>query len=315
MSLADYGRACSASRIFCGVRVAVTGSHGFIGTALVTRLADLDHDVVRVVRSSPGPDDMAWDPRAGRLEASDLIGVDAVVNLAGAGVGDKRWTEDYRRVIRESRTKGTGLLSEAIASVQGGPRALLSASGIDFYGDRGDEQLDERSAPGSGFLSGVVRDWEASTEAAEAAGTRVVHLRSGVVLAPHGGALDRMLTFFRLGMGGRFGSGRQWFSWISLHDEIAAITWLLDSEVSGPVNLTAPHPVTNAEFADTLGDVLRRPTILPVPALVPKLMLGRERAGVLLFESKRVVPKVLEADGFAFAHPELSTALRAELGR
>ncbi|MGI9031619.1 MAG: TIGR01777 family oxidoreductase [Ilumatobacteraceae bacterium] len=296
------------------MRIAITGSHGLIGTALIDRLAAVGHDVARVVRSSPGADDIEWDPAAGRLEASDLIGVDAVVNLAGAGIGDHRWTDEYRREIRESRTKATALIARAIAEVDGGPKILLSGSAIGFYGDRGEEELDESSTPGEDFLAGVVRDWEASAAAAEPV-ARVVHLRSGIVLAGHGGALAKMLPLFKFGAGGKFGSGRQWMSWVSLTDEVGAIVHLLDSEVSGPVNLTAPEPVTNKRFADTVGEVLRRPTFLPVPEFGPKLLLGSERAESLLFVSQRVAPKVLLDDGYAFAHLDLASALHAELGR
>ncbi len=204
---------------------------------------------------------------------------------------------------------------ESIAAIEGGPRVLLSGSAIGFYGDRGDEELDEASAPGVGFLPEVAVDWEASTAVAETAGARVVHLRTGIVLSKEGGALGKMLPLFKLGLGGRFGSGRQWFSWISVHDEVGAIVHLLASEVSGPVNLTAPAPVTNSQFVDTLGDVLHRPTFLPVPAFGPQLLLGGERADAMLFGSQRVRPKVLEADGYTFAHPDLDTALRAQLGR
>ncbi len=296
------------------VRIAITGSHGLIGTALTTRLVALGHDVVRLVRSSAGPDDIAWDPTAGRLEASDLIGIDAVVNLAGAGIGDQRWTDDYRREVTQSRTRSTALIAESIAAIEGGPTVLLSGSAIGFYGDRGDEELDESSPPGDGFLAEVAGDWEASTAAAPAS-TRVVHLRTGIVLAGHGGALAKMVPLFKLGAGGRFGSGRQWMSWISLTDEVGAIVHLLTSELAGPVNLTAPEPARNAEFADTLGEVLHRPTFLPVPAFGPKLLLGAERAESLLFDSQRVRPAALLGDGYQFTHPDLAGALRAELGR
>ena len=297
------------------MRVAISGSHGFIGSALIERLTELGHDVVRLARSVAGPDDISWDPSAGRLKASDLVGVDAVVNLAGAGIGDKRWTEDYKRQVKESRTTSTGLLSAAIASIDGGPRVLLSGSGVHFYGDRGDEEVDEQSTGGVGFLAEVCREWEASTAAAEAAGARVVYLRSGIVLAPGGGALAKMLPLFKLGLGGRFGSGQQWMSWISRDDHVAAIVHLLGSDVAGPVNMTSPYPVRNADFADTLGDVLRRPTVLPVPSFGPKLVLGAERADAMLFDSIRVRPRVLQRSGFAFAHPDLTTALRAQLDR
>ena len=296
------------------MRIAITGSHGLIGTALVARLAGLGHDVVRLVRSSARPDDNLWDPAAGRLEASDLIGGDAVVNLAGAGIGDHRWTSEYRRELVQSRTRATTLLAESIAKVDGGPQVLLSGSGVHYYGDRGDEDLDETSSGGTGFLPGLAAAWEASTVAAMSK-ARVVHLRTGIVLAGHGGALAKMLPPFKLGLGGRFGSGRQWMSWISLTDEVGAIVHLLSSDLSGPVNLTAPTPVTNADFADTLGSVLHRPTVLPVPGFGPKLLLGGERAQALLFDSLKVHPAALVADGYEFEYPDLEDALHAALER
>ena len=295
------------------MRIAISGSNGFIGSALVERLGVLGHDVVRIVRSTAEAGDISWDPAAGRLKAADLIGVDAVVNLAGAGIGDKRWTEDYKRQIKESRTKSTALLSATIASIEGGPGVLLSASGVHVYGDRGDEEVDERSSDGTGFLAEVCREWEASTAPAEAAGVRVAYLRSGIVLAPSGGALAKMLPLFKLGLGGRFGSGRQWMSWISRDDHVAAIVHVLTNDVAGPVNMVGPRPVRNSTFADTLGDVLRRPTVLPVPAFGPKLLLGPERADAMLFDSIRVRPRVLEQSGFTFTHPDLEAALRAQL--
>ncbi len=253
-------------------------------------------------------------PASGRLDPAALAGVDAVVNLAGAGIGDHRWTDDYKRRVRESRTVGTRALAEAIAASDEGPKVLLSGSAVGYYGDRGDEVLDETSAPGDGFLASVARDWEAATAPADAAGARVVHLRTGIVLAEEGGALAKMLPLFKLGLGGRFGSGRQWMSWISIDDEAEAIIHLLTSDVAGPVNLTAPEPVTNAQLADTIGDVLRRPTVVPVPSFGPKLLLGGERAGALLLEGQRVLPRVLQADGYEFTHPTLERALRAAIG-
>ena len=291
------------------MRVAVTGSHGLIGSALLEHLAAAGHEGVRIVRGAPAAGEIGWDPVAG-LEPAALAGVDAVVNLAGAGIGDHRWSDAYKHMIRDSRTVGTRRLAEAIAAASDGPNVLLSGSGVHYYGDSGDEQLDESSSPGSGFLAGVVRDWEAATSPAATAGIRVVHLRSGVVLAKEGGALTKMLPLFKLGLGGRFGSGRQWMSWISIDDEAEAIVHLLASDVSGPVNLTAPEPVTNAQFTDTLGDVLHRPTIVPVPAFGPKLVLGAERATDMLFASLRVLPRVLQADGYAFKHATLERALR-----
>jgi uncharacterized protein (TIGR01777 family) len=297
------------------MRVAVTGSHGLIGSALTSHLAGAGHEVVRLVRSDPAPGDIEWDPRTGRLDQAALAGVDVVVNLAGAGIGDRRWTDDYKREIRDSRTRGTALVSDAIAAGEGRPPVLLSASAIDYYGDRGDEPVDESSPPGTTFLAEVCRDWEAATAAAESAGARVVHFRTGIVLAASGGALRKLLPLFKLGVGGRFGSGRQWMSWISLADELGAIEHLMASDVTGPVNLTAPASVTNEEFVKTLGRVLHRPAVIPVPRFGPSLIVGREAAETLLYTGQRVLPKVLQSDGYEFAHPELETALRAVLGR
>lgn len=298
------------------MRIGVTGSSGLIGTALVQRLRGEGHGVVRVVRRVAGADEIEWDPAADRLDPRALADLDAVVNLAGAGIGDRRWSEDYRREVVDSRVRSTTLLAGALAALDGeGPRTLLSGSAIGFYGDRGDEELDESSPPGSGFLADVCREWEASTAAAEKAGVRVVHLRTGIVLSESGGALAKLLPLFRLGLGGRFGSGRQWMSWITLADEVGAIVHLLASSVRGPVDLTAPEPCRNADFAGTLGRALGRPALVPVPAFGPKLLLGAERASALLFESQRVLPRVLLDDGFGFAHPTLEDGLRAVLGR
>lgn len=286
-----------------------------IGSALRARLAESGHDVLRLVRSAPGPGDISWDPQNGRLDAAALADVDAVVNLAGAGIGDHRWTDGYKRQIRESRVRGTTLLSEAIAANCPGRRVLLSSSAIDYYGAHDDEVLDESSPSGTTFLAGVCRDWEAATAAAESAGARVVHFRTGLVLSKSGGALKKLLRLFKLGLGGRFGSGRQWMSWISIDDEVRAIEHLLASDVAGPVNLTAPNPVTNADFTKVLGRVLDKPAIVPVPRFGPRLLVGREAAETLLYTGQRVVPGVLQADGFEFTHPELEPALRAILER
>ncbi len=297
------------------MRVAITGSSGLIGTALIEALRTGGHEPIPVRRGPAGPGEISWDPVAGTIDPAQLSGVDAVVHLAGAGIGDHRWTDDYKREIRESRTRTTNLISEAIAAADNGPRILLSGSAIGFYGSRGDEILDESSAAGSGFLAQICIDWEASTAVAMAAGVRVALLRTGIVLSPHGGALKKQLPLFRFGLGGKFGAGTQWQSWISIDDEVAAIVYLLEHEVDGPVNLTAPHPVTNAEFTKTLASVLKRPAILPVPSFGPKLLLGAELAQNLLFDGQRVVPAVLESSGYRFAHPDLETALRSLLGR
>jgi len=298
------------------MRVAITGVTGLIGSALKPHLESLGHEVIRVVRSTPSGTDIAWSPAEGRIDPHALDGIDAIVHLAGAGIGDKRWTDDYKRELLESRTKSTTLISEAIASADDGPKVFLSGSAIGIYGARGDEELTEASAAGDGFLADICVQWEASTKPAEDAGARVVHLRTGIVLSAKGGALKKQLPLFKFGLGGKMGSGDQWQSWISIDDEVAAITHLLNADTSGAVNLTAPKPVTNAEFTDTLGDVLRRPTILPIPKFGPKLVLGGELAQNLLFSGQRVLPAVLDADEtFTFQHPDLATALRALLGK
>lgn len=297
------------------MRVAITGSTGLIGTALRRHLTAAGHSVVPVVRGTPGAGEIGWDPAAGRIDAGELAGVDAVVHLSGAGIGDRRWTDAYKREILESRTRSTNLIAEAIAAVDDGPRILLSGSAIGFYGDRGDEELDETSPAGSGFLPEVVQAWEASTATAAAAGVRVALLRTGIVLSPDGGALKKQLPLFKLGLGGRFGDGSQWQSWVSITDEVRAIEHLLTSEVRGPVNLTAPAPVTNREFTRVLAEVLHRPAFVPIPAFGPKLALGGELAESLLFDSQRIHPRVLLGDGFRFEHADLETALRALLGR
>ena len=297
------------------MRVAITGASGLIGSALRARLGGQGHDVVPLVRRPATRGEITWDPEQGILDPADLAGVDAVVNLAGAGIAGHRWTDSYKRQILESRTRTTGLISEAIASAGNGPRVLLSGSGVDFYGAQDDEAVDESSPAGTGFLAEVCTAWEASTAAAEAAGVRVAHLRTSMVLSARGGALRKMLPLFKLGLGGRTGSGKQWVSWISIDDEIGAIEHLLNSDASGPVNLASPNPVTNADFARTLGHVLKRPAIVPLPPFAPKLVLGRELVDTLLVEGKRVLPRVLEVDGYVFAHPTLESALRAVLDR
>ena len=293
----------------------MTGSSGLIGSALIPHLEGLGHSVTKVVRSTPAAGEIGWDPDAGRLDANALRGIDAVVNLAGVGIGDHRWTDEYKRQIHDSRTRSTNLVAEAIAAIEDGPRVLLSASAIGIYGDRGDEHVDETSVLGNGFLVDVCRDWEASTAAAAASGARVAHLRTGIVLTPDGGALKKMLPLFKLGLGGRFGSGRQWQSWIAIDDHVAAVAHLLESDVAGPVNVTAPNPVDNRTFTATLASVLRRPAVVPVPRVGPAVLLGGELADNLLYTGQRVHPGVLLADGFSFAYPDLEPALRHLLAR
>jgi hypothetical protein len=298
------------------MQIAVTGSSGLIGGALTAALSEDGHEVRRVVRSHPVPTGaIGWDPAAGEIDAAGLEGLDAVVHLAGAGVGDKRWTDERKREIHDSRSEGTGLLARTLAGLDRPPRVLVSASGIHFYGDRGDDVLTEDSPPaGDGFLPGVVKDWEAATAAASEAGIRTVCARNGIVLAKQGGALAKMLPLFRLGLGGRFGSGKQWMSWISLDDIVEAIVFLIEhDEISGPVNMTAPHPVTNRELTAALSRTLHRPALLPVPKFGPALLLGKEMTDAMLFDSIRVEPTQLAAAGFRFLHPDIDTALRATL--
>ncbi len=308
------------TRTIISMRVAITGSSGLIGTALRAHLTSLGHTAIPVVRSSPGPDEIGWSPNDDAADpaalAAQLEGVDAVVHLAGAGIGDKRWTDEYKRVLVDSRIKGTTLLAAALAQCGDGPKVLLSGSAIGIYGARGDEDLDESSAVGSGFLADLTEQWEQCAAPAADAGIRVVLLRTGIVLSADGGALKKQLPIFKLGAGGTMGSGKQWQSWISIDDEVAAITHLLTSDITGPVNLTAPKPVTQKEFADTLGKVLKRPTFLPIPKFGPKLLLGSELSENLLFTGQKVHPTVLLGDStFTFQHPELEQALRALLDK
>ena len=299
--------------------VAVTGSTGLIGSALVRRLTGEGHQVLRLTRSpATRPDQSQWDPMGGRLDADALARADAVVHLAGRGIGDcLRWTRKIKDEIRESRVRGTRLLAETMAGAapSGGPRVLVCASGIHSYGDGGDAVLTESSRPGSGFLAEVVRQWEAAADPARAAGLRVVHVRNGIVQAAKAPVLARQLPLFRLGLGGRLGSGRQWWSWIALDDTVGLYRHaLLADDLEGPVNGTAPNPVTNAEFTATLARVLGRPAFLAVPEVVPRLLLG-QLAEELLFPSLRVQPAAAEASGYAFRFPELEPALRHLLDR
>jgi uncharacterized protein (TIGR01777 family) len=292
------------------MRVAITGSSGLIGSTLARSLEADGHAVVRVVRGGAAqPGAVRWDIDAGTIEAGGLDGVDGVVHLAGEGIGEHRWTEAQKRRIRESRTKGTALLAGALAALPHPPPVLVSGSAIGFYGDRGDEPLTEVSPPGTGFLAEVVEAWEAAAEPARSAGIRVATIRTGVVLSSSGGALQRFARLARFGLLGRLGSGRQWMSWISLDDEVAAIRFLLATEVAGAVNLTAPNPVTNAAFTAAIGRVLHRPTVLRVPAFAPKLLVGAELAQSLVLDGQRVVPEVLLRAGFSFQDPDLEPAL------
>lgn len=297
------------------MRIAITGASGFIGTALGRALRADGHEVVPVVRRDARPGEISWDPAGGRLDPGDLAGLDAVVNLAGAGIGDARWTAERKRELVESRTRSTRLLSEAMAAAPQAPPVLVSGSAIGYYGDRDDEVLTERSAPGTDFVAGLCVQWEAATEPAEAAGVRVAHIRSGVVLDGSGGIFPRMALPFRFGVGGRLGSGRQWMSWISLADEVGAIMFCLTNErLSGPVNLTAPEPVTNAEFTKTLGRQLHRPTLVPTPTRALHALFGEDMVREMLLGGPRAVPAKLQEHGFRWLHPTLEVALRDILG-
>ncbi|MFM7225774.1 MAG: TIGR01777 family oxidoreductase [Actinomycetota bacterium] len=295
--------------------IVVSGSSGFIGTALCAALVEDGHRVLRLRRGgTTAGDDIAWDPEAGTIDAGALEGVGAVVNLAGEGIGERRWTDEQKRRIRESRVRGTATLAAAIAGCATPPAVFVSGSAIGYYGDRGDEVLTEDSTPGDDFLAEVCTAWEAETRPAAEAGARVVHLRTGIVLGPHGGVLARLLLPFRLGIGGTQGSGRQWMSWITLPDTVAAIQRAIsDPALDGAVNLTAPTPVRNSELTKTLGKVLRRPTVLPTPMFPLKLRFGAELVEKLLLVSQRVEPRRLLAADFEFAHPTLEQGLTALL--
>jgi uncharacterized protein len=298
------------------MKVIVTGSHGMIGAALIPALEAAGHQAVRVVRGSPAAGEVGWDPAAGGLDRRDLAGVDGAVHLAGEGIGTKRWNAQQKHRILDSRVRGTDLLSRRLAELDPRPRVLIAGSAIGFYGNRGSEQLDEQSGPGTGFLADVVQQWEAATTAAADGGIRVVRIRTGVVLSPTGGALQKQLPLFKAGIGGRLGSGQQYLSWVSIDDEIGAILLALESTgLSGPVNVTSPHPVTNAEFTKTLGAVLGRPAILPVPRLGLATLLGGEMADEMLLGGQRVLPRKLLDNGYRFAEPDLEPALRHLLGR
>jgi len=294
------------------MRIVITGSTGLIGTALVAHLRTNGHETVSLVRRpAASPFEVCWDPASGMLNAKDLEGITAVVHLAGAGIGDKRWSVAYKRKILGSRTKSTELLAQRLAELNTKPTVFLSGSAIGIYGPRGDEEIGEDAMPGSTFLADVCEQWERATGPAEAAGIRTAHLRTGIVLSPNGGALKKQLPLFKLGLGGKFAKGTQWQSWISITDEVRAITHLLTSSLSGPVNLTAPTPVTNTEFTRVLASVVKRPALLPIPSFGAKLLLGTELADALLLTGQRVVPNALMHDGFEFTHPTLDAALRA----
>ncbi len=296
------------------MRVVISGSSGLIGRSVAAALGARGDVVTSLVRRPPTTGEARWDPEAQSIDAGALEGADAVVHLAGAGIGDRRWSAARRREIVSSRVQATTLLARAVAALDPRPTVLVSASAVGFYGDRGDEQLTEDSEGGEGFLADLCRDWEAATEPAAQAGIRVVRLRSGVVLSSHGGALARQLPLFRYGLGGRLGTGRQWLSWISLDDEVGAILHALaEPTLVGPLNATAPAPVTNRAFTRALGRALHRPAVLAVPGFALRVALGSDLASEMVLAGQRVLPARLTATGYTFHHTEIDTALSAVL--
>ncbi|MGH2829952.1 MAG: TIGR01777 family oxidoreductase [Actinomycetota bacterium] len=298
--------------------VAVGGAGGFIGTALAQALRGAGHRVRPLLRPSSPPvaDGIRWDPAGGTIQSEELAGVDAFVNLAGESIGTARWTKRRKREMRDSRVQSTALLARTVAGMTPRPKVLVCASASGYYGERGEEILDESAPQGEGFLAGLVADWEAAATPAAAAGIRTVWLRSGIVLGPQGGLLARLLPVFRMGAGGRLGRGRQWMSWISIEDEVRAIAHVLErDDCAGPHNLCSPNPVVNADFSAILARVLRRPSFLPVPAFALTLLFGAEPTREAFLASQRMTPVALDGSGFAFRHPGIEPALRALLDR
>ena len=294
------------------MKIAVTGSTGLIGSALVTALRQRGHDVLRLVRRAPAaPDEAQWDPARGTVDMARFVDTQAVFHLAGAGVGDHRWTDAYKQEILNSRVEGTRTISTAIASLPTPAVAFICGSAIGFYGDTADRAVDESAPQGAGFLAGVVGEWEKSAAAAIDAGVPTAFARTGLVVSGDGGAWAKLFPIFKAGLGGRVGSGSQYWSFISLRDEVAALVHLLENPMSGPVNLTAPTPVTNKEVTAAMGRVLGRPTVLPVPAFALKAVLGEFSQDVL--GSQRVIPALLESRGFAWQDADIDTAIRSAL--
>jgi uncharacterized protein len=298
------------------MKILVSGSHGLVGSALITSFRRDAPEIFSLVRAAPkSENEIEWHPNQASVQASRLEGMDAVVHLAGESIAEGRWSDEKKQRIRDSRVKGTTVLSTALAKLQNPPKVFISASAIGYYGNRGDELLTEASAPGNDFLSSVCVEWEQATQPAVEKGIRVVHARFGIILSSEGGALAKMLTPFRLGVGGRVGDGKQWMSWIALDDVIAGLRLLIDNDlINGPVNFVAPNPVTNAEFTKQLGKALSRPTIFPVPAFGVRLMFG-EMADALLLSSQRVKPAALTDAGYVFSASQLADALKAILGK
>jgi len=292
------------------MRVAITGASGLIGSALVPHLRAEGHEVYRLVRrTATDPDEISWDPSAGFVDLEAMQGVEGVIHLAGAGVGDHRWSDSYKQEILNSRVKGTNAIARAMTQLDPKPRVLVSGSAIGWYGDTADREVDESAPAGAGFLADVVQAWEASTTPALEAGIRVVRARTGLVVAKDGGAWARLFPLFNLGVGGKLGSGKQYWSWVSLRDEVNALTFCLTNEsVSGAVNITGPTPHTNAEVTKIMGKVMGRPTLLPVPAFALNIALGEFSSEVL--GSTRVLPRALEAAGFSWQDPTIEDAIR-----
>ena len=296
------------------MKIAIAGASGLVGSALIPVLEKDGAAIARLVRSTPKSGEIEWHPNHDSIEPAKLAGFDVIINLAGENIAAGRWTDDQKRKIRDSRVNGTHLMSEAIAKLSQKPRVFICASATGIYGDRDDEVLDEQSESGGGFLAGVCREWEKATEPASKAGGRVVNLRFGPIMAREGGMLAKLLTPFKMGVGGKVGSGRQYVSWIAIDDAVNAIKLAIhDESIRGPLNVVSPHPVTNEEFTKTLGHVLNRPTALAIPAFAARLTFG-EMADEMLLVSQRVMPKKLTAAGYHFQHPELEGALRKYVG-
>jgi len=292
------------------MKVAIAGASGLVGSALIPVLKSMGASITRMVRSKPRAGELEWHPNQDELSPDTLSGFDTIINLAGENIAGGRWTDDQKRKIRESRINGTHLLSEAIAKLSPKPRVFICASATGIYGDRDDEVLDEQSESGGGFLAGVCREWEEATKPAIQAGVRVVNLRLGPILAREGGMLAKLLTPFKMGMGGKVGSGRQYISWIAIDDVIQAIKLAIeDASIHGALNVVSPNPVTNEEFTKTLGHVLNRPTALAIPPFAARLAFG-EMADEMLLASQKVIPKKLANAGFVFKYPELEPTLK-----